>query len=320
MRTIKKMNRLALGFFIYYLSFGFVMGLLSSIPFFQAFLFRFVYGLSVLELSMVLSVCVFGIPIVLYFLITKESIKDTLKLNRMSGRNLLLACLLAYLIQPSMSLLAQVSNLYFPNVVEESFQILEEESMITMLIAMAVMPAFMEEFLIRGICLTGYEKLGKKKAIFCTALLFGLMHMNPQQASYAILGGIGFGFLVQRMGSIWAGIVPHFLINGGSVMASFLPIEREEDLMISSISDIELIFYTLQLTIFSLPLLGGVVYLVCKNNPYEKEEELTLFEIEKQEKIKFLTWEIYVVFLLFFLFGLLPYLVSFELFELLGIG
>lgn len=316
MRTIKKMNRLVLGFFIYYLSFGFVVGLASFIPFFQVFLFRFLYSLSVFEISMVLSVCIFGIPIVLYFLITKEPIKETLKLKRISGRNLLLACLLAYLIQPSMSLLAQVSNLYFPNIVAESFEAFEEGSMLMALIAMAVMPAFMEEFLMRGICLTGYEKLGKKKAIFCTALLFGLMHMNPQQASYAMLGGLGFGFLVQRMGSIWAGIVPHFLINGGSVMASFLPIVGEEDLMMSSLSDIELIFYTLQLNLFSLPLLAGVVYLVCKFNPYEKEE-LTIFEMEQQEKIKFLTWEMYVVFLLFVLFGLLPYLISFELF---GIG
>ena len=79
--------------------------------------------------------------------------------------------------------------------------------------ASAVLPAFCEEFANRGMLLQGLKKLGAKKAIVISGLLFGLMHLNVGQFGYAFLIGMFFAFVCLATGSIVPGIIMHFMNN-----------------------------------------------------------------------------------------------------------
>jgi membrane protease YdiL (CAAX protease family) len=65
----------------------------------------------------------------------------------------------------------------------------------------------------RGLILTNLAPYGKGMAIVTSALLFGLMHMNPAQFFYTTLMGIILGLIYVKTGSIWVCIAIHFANN-----------------------------------------------------------------------------------------------------------
>lgn len=77
----------------------------------------------------------------------------------------------------------------------------------------AVLPAFCEEFLHRGLLLQGTKHSGFTKSIILSSVLFGLMHLNISQVSYAIVLGLIMGFASVVSKSIWVPIIMHFTNN-----------------------------------------------------------------------------------------------------------
>ena len=84
-----------------------------------------------------------------------------------------------------------------------------------------------EEFVCRGVILGTLRKYGNWWAIFMTAALFGLMHMNFYQGPYALLIGMVLGFVTVKTGSIWCAVLIHMINNTWSclseVVAEYLP-------------------------------------------------------------------------------------------------
>ncbi|MEQ1752232.1 MAG: CPBP family intramembrane glutamic endopeptidase [Prosthecobacter sp.] len=52
-----------------------------------------------------------------------------------------------------------------------------------------------------------------KGAIWLSALIFALSHLNPWQGVVALTLGLLFGWLVLRTGSLAPGIIGHFVVN-----------------------------------------------------------------------------------------------------------
>lgn len=88
--------------------------------------------------------------------------------------------------------------------------------------AVALVPAFCEEFLFRGLVLPQLLPYGKTVAVIGSALLFGLMHANPAQMLYATVAGIVLGLVAIESGSIWAGVLIHLFNNLLSVTDEIL--------------------------------------------------------------------------------------------------
>ena len=63
------------------------------------------------------------------------------------------------------------------------------------LLLVAILPAFCEEFIHRGVLLQGIKHAGFKKAIVISSLMFGLIHFNIQQFFYAFIIGLILGFV-----------------------------------------------------------------------------------------------------------------------------
>lgn len=77
----------------------------------------------------------------------------------------------------------------------------------------AFLPALVEEFAFRGVALGLLRPYGDGFAIVISALLFGLMHGNLVQAPFAIVVGLGLGYITVASNSMWPAITAHFLNN-----------------------------------------------------------------------------------------------------------
>ena len=80
-------------------------------------------------------------------------------------------------------------------------------------LSVALVPAFVEEFAIRGVMLGALRKYGDTFAIIVSSIFFGLMHGNVMQAPFAMILGVVIGWLVIKTGSLWTGIAIHFMNN-----------------------------------------------------------------------------------------------------------
>ena len=62
------------------------------------------------------------------------------------------------------------------------------------LIQLAVVPALVEEYALRGVVMMPARKFGNWFAILVSSALFGMMHGNLVQAPFAFIVGIGIGY------------------------------------------------------------------------------------------------------------------------------
>lgn len=85
-------------------------------------------------------------------------------------------------------------------------------------ISVAVVPAIVEETVIRGIVMQPLRKFGDKFAIITSAVFFACMHGNMVQIPYTVIGGLLLGYLAVATGSLWPSVVLHFVNNLYSVV------------------------------------------------------------------------------------------------------
>jgi len=90
------------------------------------------------------------------------------------------------------------------------------------ILTIGVVPAVCEEVLFRGFIQRGLEGLGPKKAVLLSGLLFGLFHFDFQRLAAQTLLGFVIAYVVYRSGSIFNGMLVHFLHNSGSVLLTGL--------------------------------------------------------------------------------------------------
>ena len=119
-------------------------------------------------------------------------------------------------ITPAISLLMEPiieSIPYFQEFQEMFMGMLGEETWI-IFITVAISAPILEEILFRGIILDGFLKnYSPTKAIVWSAVIFGLIHMNPYQFIGATLVGILMGWIYWRTRSLWLCILIHFINN-----------------------------------------------------------------------------------------------------------
>jgi len=94
--------------------------------------------------------------------------------------------------------------------------------LLLMLFAIAVVPAIAEELLFRGVIMQPLRQFGDTFAVVCSAVLFGLIHGNMQQAPFAFLAGLVLGWAAIRCGGLFVPILIHFWNNAASMLLLFL--------------------------------------------------------------------------------------------------
>ncbi|KPU42862.1 CAAX amino terminal protease self- immunity [Oxobacter pfennigii] len=170
------------------------------------------------------------LPVIVYFLITKDPVRKTLRLELMSLPDILRVLAITFLIQPLIMGISGLGSLFFPNyLVNFTAEINSSVSFPFLLMLTALFPALFEEFCMRGIVLSGYR--GKKLwiAACINGLLFAVLHLNIQQGLYAFVLGFIFVYLVDAANSIFASITSHFAINASQMTLLHLTSKNLEE-------------------------------------------------------------------------------------------
>lgn len=109
-------------------------------------------------------------------------------------------------------------------------EILEDGGMILQVLSSGFLVCIVEELSLRGVTYLRMKHYwGKKKAIFFSALVFGIYHGNVVQAVYAFTLGLLFAWLYERYDSLLAPIIAHMSAN--LVVSFFYSLETTEHLM-----------------------------------------------------------------------------------------
>lgn len=126
------------------------------------------------------------------------------------------------------------------NRASEPFLPLTPVGIILYVVEIAVLPAFFEEWLFRGMMLRHLKTaVGAVGAVCISAFVFGLMHLNPAQSIFAFGFGLFAGYAYLRTGSIWFGVLLHFTNNLISCALQYqralFPSEKNDLLLVSYI-------------------------------------------------------------------------------------
>ena len=109
MTETRRISFFALLFFIYFIGVSFLMAYLPLAS-----------RLSDSAYMLLSQLICFVPPLLVYFKWSKKNVKETLRLNPLGWKNLLLLLSFGISIQPLMSLLSYLTALFFPNPVEQS--------------------------------------------------------------------------------------------------------------------------------------------------------------------------------------------------------
>lgn len=152
-----------------------------------------------------------------------QTLFKRLHYNKVKPSTLLYALIFTWLSMPLTTLINAISMLFVDNTVMALSEQILGVAFPVMLFFMAVVPAFCEETLFRGIVYGGYRKHGDKfVAVLASGFLFGVMHMNLNQALYAFAIGVLLALLFEATNSIWPTILFHFVYNAQSCTLMFL--------------------------------------------------------------------------------------------------
>ncbi len=144
-----------------------------------------------------------------------------------------------------------------PDLMEDTFMEMSEEPL--GVVSMALLAPIVEEMMFRG-AIQGYLMRRCSNAwtgIIITALIFGAIHMNPQQVVYATLLGIIFGWIYYRTRSLLPVIAGHVLNNSIAVVS--MKIWGTEDIEAVTVDDkMVMIPFLLLIAAVLVPLVASI--------------------------------------------------------------
>lgn len=117
--------------------------------------------------------------------------------------------------------------------------------LLVVLFVIAVTPAICEEFFFRGLVLKNFERAFKAApAILYTGILFAIFHFHPLNIIPLLLLGYFLTFIVHYSGSIFTGIVAHFINNALAVFAIyFIGAENISEEVLSQGDETSMVIY-----------------------------------------------------------------------------
>lgn len=198
-------------------------------------------GIAIFDVDIVANLLLSQLLILspaLLFLFVSRKKTETGRLNEMLGfrkmkvSSFFMVLLFTFLIMPMSTALNAISMLFVDNTVEAISGDVLQMPFPIMLFMMGIFGPFSEEFVFRGIIFRGYKNSGSVFwSVFWSALLFGLMHLNFNQAAYAIALGIMFALLVEATGSLWSSVVAHMAFNSWQVCMMYLSERIPQELL-----------------------------------------------------------------------------------------
>lgn len=168
---------------------------------------------------------IIALPVFLYVIYKKSSIKKELRFNKLRLMDALLVVLIfacGYPVAMFVNIIGNIFVAFFGKLIQSPIPFAESlNEYFVLLMIVAGSAGICEEILFRGLIMRGYEKLGKWPSIIFTAILFSMLHINIQNVLGPLFLGVVLGYVVYTTNSIFAGMLGHFMNNAISVTISF---------------------------------------------------------------------------------------------------
>lgn len=177
-------------------------------------------GLLVTEYGLLLA------PVLLIFWYAKIDLKKALNLRPVGPATILGAVLMPVGAMPLLIHMSVMQNRVLPvppefeEVAQQLFDLQGATWGVPLLIfVIALSPAICEEVLFRGALVSGFKnRLSDWGVIVLVGVLFGLFHMSIYRFLPTGVTGMMLTYAVVKTGSIYPGIIGHFIVNGSSVL------------------------------------------------------------------------------------------------------
>lgn len=219
---------------LYLLTIVLYLGILNLLSYVGAF------ALMPETLLTILPELIIVVPALCFVFFQQEPANRTFGFHKIRFTNLLLLIVYILLFYPLITFANAISMIFVDNVIAESANQFYSMGFLKTFLLVAVVPAFCEELVVRGAIYGGYRREGASiGAIVLSSLIFGLLHMNLNQAPYAFVIGVVICLAYEATGSIFAGMFIHLMINGFSVFSMFLLNSLDENALEETESLIE---------------------------------------------------------------------------------
>jgi len=243
------------------------------------------------------------LPAVFFIMIHKKNFKNTLRLNTLSFKSLIIVILISFLMQPFLMFISALASQLIGNQLDMLLEEGPKYSFWASMFSMAITPAICEEVLMRGAILDAYEGVSLKKAAIMNGLLFGMFHLNLYQFAYTFFMGALLVYVVYITNSIFSAMIIHFINNAISVCIMNLPKSGGGTSSNPAIMDF-VIFGGI-----ALSFAYAVIYLVKKLAAYNNVDIRQNEMIMKEPKL--FNWPLAVIIVLFLLISIIITLAMF---------
>lgn len=246
---------------------------------------------------LVISQFILIIPSLAYLYVTKQKYSIAVGLKKISFPNVVLLIVFTLCMTPIMTLVNAFSQQYAVDSTTDIMKdIAAKNPFLLSLFCIALIPALFEESVYRGIFYQEYRKLNPFGAIFFSALLFGLLHGNLNQFTYAFVMGVIMAIVIEATDSILSTMVIHFVTNGLSVVLIYaLPKLQEKYANLlgesNKVTEVIQVSFLTVLQVYARPaiiggLIGFVVLRQIAKNSQRLEHMKELFRHRtKEEKL-----------------------------------
>ena len=209
-------------------------------------------------------ICLF-IPFYIYIKILKKSVGSYFKVDGKLPNGFFFLAMFTIsigfctsLLPSFLDFLPDFSNVFYQDNLQVPTTIFE---LFLAILATAILPALVEEFIFRGIILSELLPYGKSFAVVASAMMFGISHFSIPQFAYAFLIGIIFGYLALETGSLKTTIMIHALNNAITLFNSYIG-----NILSKQNQTIYLLIFNSLIFLFGL--FG--IYFLMKRNPFSE--------------------------------------------------
>jgi hypothetical protein len=192
-------------------------------------------GLIITEYLLIL------LPVILFLRHKNYSVREVLRLNSINFNQAVFVffiILFSYPIAVFLNFIVITILSNFTNATNTGVPIpVSINEFLISLFVIGVTPGICEEVLFRGLMLNSYERLGKKRAIIITSLLFGLFHFNLFNFIGPVFLGIILGIVYFKTNSIVASMWGHFINNSLALTIGYFAMQslaEFEDVVLNS--------------------------------------------------------------------------------------
>lgn len=210
------------------------------------------------------------LPAFIYVILFKINIIKCMPYRKIKVTDGVLSLLIGYMLIPLVLFISNLTTLFSTNYLQDSMSELTSYPFLVQLFLIAVVPAVVEEFVFRGLIYHSYRKNGILGAAVLSAVVFGFMHLNINQLSYALIMGVVFALMVEVTGSMYSSMLAHFAVNSYSItMLKLLTMVSGESALTeqsASLADFPLPVIIAELIFLAVLAIGflGIAFLLFK--------------------------------------------------------